>query len=122
HGEYSYYWSNGVNGKDVVVNPMQAESYQVTAVDECGTEAVTTINVDFEEHESLVAAEFATISFDCEGNEVVIKPEMSGVKGGVGRGYTYSFDQWGKEKRPLTVLAEIDAQFEVEISDACGIQ
>lgn len=122
HGMLSYMWNNGAQGQQISVKPTETTTFQYTVTDVCGTTASSHVSVRFENHDPLVAPTSAVIPFDCESEVLEISATLDGVHGGVGHGYTYSFDNWANEKTALRVSPEDGATYLAEITDACGIQ
>lgn len=116
---YSFQWDSGSEESQITLYPRQSSEQLVTITDACGTESVAIINIEVEDHDPLIAPESRIYEFDCFGDELIIKPKMNEVSGGVGYGYLYSFDQWATTNDAFEILADNNSTIPVEITDGC---
>ena len=120
HAPFKYLWSNGSAVSNAAVNPMSNETYTVTITDQCGSEAIAQIDIEFEPHDELLYSN-VTMKFTCENEEIELLPDLRKTKGGVGYGYRFTFDDWSKENVPVDVMPLENKTIEFKITDACGI-
>jgi gliding motility-associated-like protein len=121
YAPFSYAWSNGSTSSNPVVNPVSSETYAVSITDLCGTQVTTEVSVVFADHDPLSISNI-DIAFTCDEEELSLSPDLKRVKGGVGYGYRFSFDQWASENTPLKTTPIEGLNIPFTITDACGIQ
>ncbi len=122
HAPYTYTWSNGQTVAAPIVKPEENTTYSVTVVDACGTTESGEVNVRFEEDDPLSEIPEQTRSFTCDDDLVVLDPSLEGMSGGVGYGYSYTFNTWDERNKIVTVHASEGQVIEYTVTDACGFQ
>ena len=119
HAPFSFLWENGSTDKDAILHPESTRQHSVKIIDACGTEAEAMINVIVEDHDPITPIPLKSINFDCVGDEITIKPNLSQVSGGIGTGYTYSFDNGLTFDSPIAVEANEETTLIAKVMDGC---
>lgn len=119
HSPFSYLWSNGATEKSTIVKGIASKDYQVTITDACGTEAISTVEINIEPRDPITAPEKQVEYFSCEGDEIMLQGSLNGVSGGVGHGYQYTFSDWDHQNEAFQTGAIEGMRVPVKITDAC---
>lgn len=119
---YAYHWEHGSNQPAPIIHPETSSIYRVTVMDRCGSASVAEVNVELEPHDPIAVPGPTTFEFDCVGDEVKVYPKLSGISGGIGYGYVYSFSDWEHSNESITVTAEEDMEVIAHVTDGCQVQ
>lgn len=119
---YSYAWSNGSHAAAPVDHPTTNKVVDVTVTDRCGSSSVSQVVIELEPHDPIVLPEATTFDFDCNGDEVKVYPKLSGISGGIGYGYVYSFSDWDHSNQAVYVEAEEEKEVIAKVTDGCQVQ
>ena len=86
---YTYQWSNGSNNPSIIVNPLTETTYQVSATDQNGCTASTSVTVYVSPE--IVVTLIANTDSICPGEPVMLTPIITG---GVGPPYMILNQGW----------------------------
>ncbi len=114
---YSFIWSNGSNGNNILVTPLTSTLYIVTATDQNGCSSTANVNV----YVSLPINVTLVSNVDsvCPGEAVLLTPIITG---GVGPPYTIINQDGNIVTPPIYVYPQASGSYSVSVQDACGTQ
>ena len=113
---YSYMWSNGKSGQNININPIETQTFYVTATDDCGAPAsIDSILVTVTTYPPInITAN--NISVVCAGDNATITTSVSGGN----PNYTYKWDN-NKTTSSITVNPTATSSYIVTVTDMCGV-
>ncbi len=122
HAPFSFSWDNGINTRTQLIYPELDSGYAVTITDACGTESISNILVEVEDHKPISGAPQRIYEFNCADELLSIKPNLAQISGGIGFGFKYSFNNWTTQNEPLEIEAKDGQVFSVQFTDECSQQ
>ena len=112
---YTYQWSNGSNNPSIIVNPLTETTYQVSATDQNGCTASTSVTVYVSPE--IVVTLIANTDSICPGEPVMLTPIITG---GVGPPYMILNQDGQVVTPPIYVYPAVTGNYSVYVEDACG--